>query len=50
MANAITLTPGTLTLLLERDVLTVHCLDEQSAENLRDMAIEKMLLEREAIT
>ncbi len=50
LANAITLTPGTLTLLLEGNTLTVHCLDEQSAGNLKDMAIEKLLLEREAIT
>jgi len=50
LANSITLTPGTITVSLEDEVFTVHCLDEQSAENLRDMAIEKMLLEREAIT
>jgi multicomponent Na+:H+ antiporter subunit E len=47
LANAITLTPGTLTLDLQKDILTVHCLDAQSAEGLSHMKIEAMLLQRE---
>lgn len=34
LANSITLTPGTLTIDLEGNVLTVHCLDEELAESL----------------
>lgn len=33
-ANSVTLTPGTVTLALEGDELTVHALDEQAAEEL----------------
>ena len=32
LANAITLTPGTITVALEGDEFTVHCLDESLAE------------------
>lgn len=34
LANAITLTPGTITVLLEDNVYTVHCLDESFAEGI----------------
>ena len=47
LANAITLTPGTLTLDLQEDTLTVHCLDAKSAESLSHLKIESMLLQRE---
>ena len=47
LANAITLTPGTLTLDLQGDTLTVHCLDAKSAESLSHLKIEAMLLQRE---
>lgn len=33
-ANSVTLTPGTVTLALEGDELTVHALDEQAADEL----------------
>lgn len=36
LANAITLTPGTITVLLEKDQYTVHCLDESLAEGVSD--------------
>lgn len=36
LANAITLTPGTITVTLEEDRYTVHCLDESMAEGLQD--------------
>ena len=34
LANAITLTPGTITVMLEDDTYTVHCLDEELAQGL----------------
>lgn len=34
-ANSVTLTPGTVTLALEGDELTVHALDDQAADELR---------------
>lgn len=36
LANAITLTPGTITVFLEKDQYAVHCLDESLAEGLND--------------
>lgn len=36
LANAITLTPGTITVFLEKDQYTVHCLDESLAEGMND--------------
>ena len=34
LANAITLTPGTITVLLDDNTYTVHCLDETLAEGM----------------
>ena len=36
LANAITLTPGTITVILEGNEYTVHCLDESLAEGMND--------------
>lgn len=36
LANAITLTPGTITVTLEGDEYIVHCLDESLAEGMND--------------
>ena len=36
LANAITLTPGTITVSLEGDRYTVHCLDDTLAEGMND--------------
>lgn len=38
LANAITLTPGTITVSLEGNQYTVHCLDESLAEGMNDSA------------
>lgn len=46
-ANAITLTPGTITVTMEDDVYVVHCLDDTLAEGLVDSGLEKMLHELE---
>ena len=43
LANAITLTPGTITVLLEDNTYTVHCLDEEMALGLDSSVIVDML-------
>ncbi|MFZ5968679.1 MAG: Na+/H+ antiporter subunit E [Bacillota bacterium] len=43
-ANSITLTPGTLTVLLENQSLTIHCLRKEYAEQIQNSALEKILL------
>lgn len=48
LANSITLTPGTVTVQLVDDHLTVHCLTREMAEGLENSALEKRLLEMEA--
>lgn len=43
LANAITLTPGTITVQLEEDRYTVHCLDEAMAEGLDESPFAERL-------
>ena len=43
LADSITLTPGTITLKAEGNVLRVHCLDKSMAEGLEDSLFEKRL-------
>ena len=43
LANSITITPGTVTLELDGDSLTVHCLAPQLADGLENSALEKRL-------
>ena len=43
LANSITLTPGTITISLEEDELTVHCLDSSMAEGLEDSTFVRLL-------
>ena len=47
LANAITLTPGPITVSLEENEYTVHCLDESMAEGLDDTIFAKQLKEME---
>ena len=47
LANAITLTPGTITVTLEDADYTVHCLDESLAEGIDDSSFVKLLKEME---
>lgn len=42
-ANAITLTPGTITVSLEDDTYVVHCLDEELAEGIEDSRLSQMI-------
>lgn len=43
LANSITLTPGTITVGLEGDEYTIHCLDTSLAEGLENSDFEKAL-------
>ncbi len=43
LANSITLTPGTITVALEGDTYTVHCLDRKFGEGLENSIFEKYL-------
>ncbi len=43
LANAITLTPGTITVTLEDSQYTVHCLDEDLAEGLTGSEFEEYI-------
>lgn len=43
LANSITLTPGTITVALEGDVFTVHCLDKTLAEGIDSSKFVELL-------
>ena len=45
--NSITLTPGTLTVEVEEDVLSIHCLTEKNANDLDNNLFEKLILKLE---
>ena len=47
LANAITLTPGTISVNFQGDELTVHCLRPELAEGLDDLVFERKLLKIE---
>ena len=47
LANAITLTPGTITVSLEGSKYTIHCLDESLAEGMDRSVFVKMLKDLE---
>ncbi|WP_189910948.1 Na+/H+ antiporter subunit E [Clostridium cochlearium] len=47
LANSITLTPGTLTVNVQDNIFTVHCLEESNIEDLKDSNFEKILLKFE---
>ena len=47
LANAITLTPGTISVTFQGDELTVHCLRPELAEGLDDLIFERKLLKIE---
>lgn len=50
LANSITLTPGTLTISLDDNLLTIHCLDEKFIYELFDSKFEKTLMKVEALS
>ena len=49
LANSITLTPGTITVSMEDNLICVHCLDKSLADGLEDSDFEKQLMEMEAM-
>lgn len=49
LANSITLTPGTITVRLQYDEFTVHCLDKSFAEGLSDSIFVKLLMRMEGV-
>jgi len=46
-ANSITLTPGTLTISMDRDKIAVHCLKDEFAIGLTNSPFEKIILKIE---
>lgn len=48
LANSITLTPGTITVSVEDDLFTVHCLDRSFAQGIDDTVFERELRRLEA--
>lgn len=48
LANAITLTPGTITVSLEDSKYTVHCLDESMSEGLEGSEFEQYIKKLES--
>ena len=48
LANSITLTPGTLTVAIEQNRFTVHCLDKTLAEGITDSIFVKLLTKIES--
>lgn len=49
LANSITLTPGTITVAMEEDELTVHALDVSLVEGMEDSVFVHMLRKMEAM-
>ena len=49
LANSITLTPGTITVSMDRDEYVIHCLDKSLSEGMEDSVFVKMLEKLERI-
>ena len=48
LANSITLTPGTITVKVEEDVFTVHCLSAELIEGIEDSHFVRLLKKMES--
>lgn len=48
LANSITLTPGTITIRVEGDKLTVHCLDKSMLDTSKDGVFQRWIRKMEA--
>lgn len=48
LANSITLTPGTITVRVEEDLLTVHCLDKSMLDTSPDGTFQRWIRKMEA--
>ena len=49
LANSITLTPGTMTVSIDKNILDIHCLNKAYEDSLKDNLFEKMLLKIEGV-
>ena len=49
LANAITLTPGTITVAMTEDDLLVHCLDKSLSEGMEDSVFVRVLKKLEEV-
>ena len=49
LANSITLTPGTITVSVEKNKFTVHCLDKSLADGIEDSVFVKLLKKMEDV-
>lgn len=47
LANSITLTPGTITISVDQNTFTVHCLDGKLADGIEDSSFVKLLKKME---
>lgn len=47
LADSITLTPGTISVHVEGEELTVHCLDESFMDGVEDTSFQRALLRME---
>ena len=43
-ANSISLTPGTLTIAMDKDKITIHCLKDEFAKGITNSVFEKIIL------
>ena len=50
LANSITLTPGTITVSLDKEVFTVHCLDVSLAKDIEDSRLVRRLRRMEEVS
>ncbi|MCQ2770215.1 MAG: Na+/H+ antiporter subunit E [Clostridia bacterium] len=48
LANSITLTPGTITVKVENDKITVHCLDEKMLDTSKNSTFQRWIRKLEA--
>ncbi len=49
LANSITLTPGTITVSVEGNTFTVHCLDKSLAQGIETSVFVKLLEKMEGV-
>lgn len=49
LANSITLTPGTMTVSIDKNILDIHCLNKDYEDSLENNLFEKMLLRIEGV-
>ena len=48
LANSISITPGTITVKIDGDIFTVHCLSEEMLDGIESSSFMKLLTKMEA--